>query len=399
MVMVSEGYSGSPRGIAMGALKICFLILVLRGYYASAQTKSYKCDFEQGSICSFLTNTKGNKENWRIGRGKLNADDTGPSVDHTTGTENGTYLFVNVSAAKTKEVSLQTVLIKKGYCVRFFYHMYGADIGSLTVSTQSVSQATDTKRFFYRTRTQGDRWKEAFFTVTEAGTMKLKGYRVLFTAKHNIASSVRGDIALDDIELTPGKCEDTKRDFTQLCSFDDYDCGYTASRTGSLNWEWKSQSRATSYFSKQPDSDHTLGTSVGKLVESSMKTRRTYNDYLSDIPSLFGQESSLFLPLGGYWIIGESGSFYSSLQTAILSSPVYKKPITNLNCLHFYYYIDGEGSGWMWGKVKEAYLQSFINYPNSKEGRMWLTTKAKNITNHRQWTYAEIKANISADFQ
>ncbi|GBN33045.1 hypothetical protein AVEN_71980-1, partial [Araneus ventricosus] len=52
-------------------------------------------------------------------------------------------------------------------------------------------------------------------------------------------------------------------DVTQLCSFDDYDCGYTASRTGSLNWEWKSQSRAASYFSKEPDSDHTLGTSVG----------------------------------------------------------------------------------------------------------------------------------------
>ncbi|GBM91293.1 MAM and LDL-receptor class A domain-containing protein 2 [Araneus ventricosus] len=348
----------------MAVFKICILILVLTGYYVSAQTKSYKCDFEQGSICSFLTNTKGNKENWRIGRGKLNAADTGPSLDHTTGTANGTYLFVNVSAAKTNEVSLQTVAIKKGYCVRFFYHMYGADIGSLTVSTQSVSQATDTKRFFYRTRTQGDRWKEAFFSVTESGTMKLKGYRVLFTAKHNIASSVRGDIALDDIELTPGKCKDTKRDVTQLCSFDDYDCGYTASRTGSLNWEWKSQSRATSYFSKQPDSDHTLGTSVG-----------------------------------GYWIIGESGSFFSSLQTAMLSSPVYKKPKTNLNCLHFYYYIDGEGSGWMWGKVNEAYLQSFINYPNSKEGRMWLTTKGKNITNHRQWTYAEVKADISADFQ
>ncbi|GBO19392.1 hypothetical protein AVEN_273623-1, partial [Araneus ventricosus] len=129
------------------------------------------------------------------------------------------------------------------------------------------------------------------------------------------------------------KLSEWRSDVTRLCSFDDYDCGYTASRTGSLNWEWKSQSRATSSFEKQPDSDHTLGTSVG-----------------------------------GYWIIGESGSIFSSLQTAMLSSPVYTKPITNLNCLHFYYYIVGEGSGWMWGKVNEAYLQSFINYPNSKEG-------------------------------
>ncbi|CAL1296566.1 unnamed protein product [Larinioides sclopetarius] len=364
MVMVTERGLDSPRGIAMKVFKICFLILVLSGHYVSAQN-SYKCDFEQGSICSFLTNAKGNNENWKIGKGKLNAADTGPSVDHTTGTAKGTYLFVNVSAAKTNEVSLQTLGIKKDYCVRFFYHMYGADIGSLTVYTQSVSRTTETKRFFYRTRTQGDRWKEAFFTVTESGTMKLKGYRVVFTVKHNIASSVRGDIALDDIELTPGKCKDTKSEVTQLCTFDDYDCGYTATRLGSLNWEWKTPKRTTSHFSKQPASDHTLGTSVG-----------------------------------GYWIIGESGSFLSNLQTAMLSSPVYKKPKTNLNCLHFYYYIDAEVTGgWFWGNVKEAFIQSYINYPNSKEGQMWLSTKANNNTNHRQWTYAEVKADISADFQ
>ncbi|KAF8778577.1 MAM and LDL-receptor class A domain-containing [Argiope bruennichi] len=349
----------------MAVLKICILILGLTGYYVSAQTRKYSCDFEQNSICSFLSNVKGNKENWRIGKGKVNAADTGPSIDHTTGTANGTYLFVNVSAAKTNAVSLQTVAIKKDYCVRFFYHMYGADIGSLTVSTQSVSQASDTKKYFYRSRTQGDRWKEAFFTASESGTMNLKGYRIIFTAKHNIASSVRGDIALDDIELTPGKCKDTKRDVTQLCTFDDYDCGYSASRTSSMEWEWKTQKRDSTYFSKQPDVDHTLGSDVG-----------------------------------GYWYIGVTGSFFSSMQTAMLSSPVYKKPKTVQNCLHFYYYIDGDATlAWGWGKVKEAYIQSFINFPNSKEGRMWLSTKAKNITNHRVWTYAEVKANISADFQ
>ncbi|GBN36749.1 hypothetical protein AVEN_186040-1, partial [Araneus ventricosus] len=83
----------------------------------------------------------------------------------------------------------------------------------------------------------------------------------------------------------------------------------------------------------------------------------------------------------------------------MLSSPVYTKPKANLNCLHFYYYIVGEATGQRGGNVKEAYFQSFINFPNSEAGRMWLTTKARNITNHRQWTYAEIKANISADFQ
>ncbi|KAF8778550.1 Fibropellin-1 like protein [Argiope bruennichi] len=351
----------------MSFLKICSLILVFNGYYATAQTKKYICNFENG-LCLFLSNVKNNKENWRIGKGKLNAADTGPSVDHTTGTANGTYLFVNVSAAKTNVVSLETVAIRKDYCVRFFYHMYGADIGSLTVSTQSVHQASDTKKYFYRTRTQGDRWKEAFFTASESGTMNLKGYRIVFTAKHNIAPSVLGDIALDDIELTLGKCRDTKRDVTQLCTFDNYDCGYSASKINSLRWEWKTLKHATTYFKKQPENDHTLGTSFG-----------------------------------GYWYVGVSGSLWrliSSMQTAMLSSSVYKKPKTVQNCLHFYYYIDGEGTtGWLSGGVKEAYLQAFINFPNSTNGRKWLITKAKNITNHKQWTRAEVKADIPDDFQ
>ncbi|GIY15557.1 MAM and LDL-receptor class A domain-containing protein 2 [Caerostris extrusa] len=105
---------------------------------------------------------KANKENWKIGRGKLNSADTGPSVDHTLGTANGNYLFVNVSAAKTNKVQLQTVALKNAYCVRFFYHMYGPDIGSLDVMTQSVSLESDTKEYFSRSKTQGDRWKEAF---------------------------------------------------------------------------------------------------------------------------------------------------------------------------------------------------------------------------------------------
>ncbi|CAL1296561.1 unnamed protein product, partial [Larinioides sclopetarius] len=328
------------------------------------QTISYKCDFEQGTICSFLSNTWSNKYYWRVGSGKLNAYDTGPSVDHTTGTANGTYLFVDMSAAKTKKVSLQTEIIKKDYCVRFFYHMYGAHIGSLTVSARSVQDGSDSKRFFYHNRAQGDRWKEAFFTATESGTMNLKGYKVIFMAKNNIITSVPGHIALDDIELTPGKCINTKNDATHPCSFDDYNCNYTSILIGGLSWQWKAVNRKYLYFALEPESDHTLGTSVG-----------------------------------GYWYVIDFGSFFHNLQKAMLSSPVYKRPKTNLNCLNFYYYIDADGPGGKLGVAMEAYLQSFIKYTNSKEGQFLLTTKAKNITNHRQWTYAEVKANITADFQ
>ncbi|KAG8193377.1 hypothetical protein JTE90_012179, partial [Oedothorax gibbosus] len=188
---------------------------------------------------------------------------------------------------------------------------------------------------------------------------------VVFTAKHQSATKVRGDIALDDIELTPGKCSDSKREAAQLCSFDDYDCGYTSTRRTSLNWEWKSFNGDPDYLQNQPKVDHTLGTSTG-----------------------------------GYWYAGTTNTALGggSFQSAYLTSPLYKVPSDPHHCVHFYYYMDGDGEYFFW-KVKEAYLQAHLNFPNSKNGGQWLTTKAKNMTNHRQWTYVEAKANISEDYQ
>ncbi|XP_035213735.1 MAM and LDL-receptor class A domain-containing protein 1-like, partial [Stegodyphus dumicola] len=344
----------------MALLKSCFLVLALLGLYASAQ-KSYKCDFELKKICTFLSNDRLNRENWKIGRGKLNSADTGPSVDHTLGTNLGSYIYVNVSAAKTNEVKLQTVNLKDAYCVRFFYHMYGSDIGSLTVYIQSVSSPTDTKDYFIRRKTQGDRWKEALFSVQVAASMKAKGYRVIFKAKHASSTKVRGDIALDDIELTPGKCRDTEREAGKLCTFDDYDCGYAPLRKLSLNWEWKAQGRKTSSLDVLPSVDHTLGTAAG-----------------------------------GYWFTGTPGSSWSTLETTMLNSPSYSKPKNPLNCLHFYFYMDGDGTAWFWKRVDEAYVQAQITYGASST---LLVTKAKNTTRHRVWTYVEAKAEITQNYQ
>ncbi|GIY15556.1 MAM and LDL-receptor class A domain-containing protein 2 [Caerostris extrusa] len=147
--------------------------------------------------------------------------------------------------------------------------------------------------------------------------MKLKGYRVVFTAKHNIASSVRGDIALDDIELTPGKCKDTKRGMLHNCAL-------------------------------------LMIMTVATLHQGLAFLIGNGNHNLNQLLiSELNQTVIIHLEL---------------TQTAILSSPVYKKPKSALNCLHFYFYIDGDGSSWLWGSVREAYIQAHINYPSSKAG-------------------------------
>lgn len=83
---------------------------------------------------------------------------------------------MNVTAAKTNDVKLETLVVRGDYCVRFFYHMYGADIGDLTVQTLT-SYYYQVKNYFFRSRTQGDRWKEAFISVIADQNMRY-GYKV-----------------------------------------------------------------------------------------------------------------------------------------------------------------------------------------------------------------------------
>ena len=79
----------------------------------------------------------------------------------------------------TNDVKLQTTTLYDNYCVRFFYHMYGADVGNLNVQIKTLhdNKVTD---YFVRSRSQGDRWKEASFSVITDGFLRYNGYRVSF---------------------------------------------------------------------------------------------------------------------------------------------------------------------------------------------------------------------------
>lgn len=46
------------------------------------------CDFEQGGICSWIQSTADNFD-WIVNNGETGSLNTGPSNDHTTGTQSG----------------------------------------------------------------------------------------------------------------------------------------------------------------------------------------------------------------------------------------------------------------------------------------------------------------------
>ncbi|CAH1786798.1 unnamed protein product, partial [Owenia fusiformis] len=92
------------------------------------------CDFENG-ICGWTHFQDGTQFDWTLGRGSTKSTGTGASVDHTFGNSSGTYLFIESSAprkkgdvAKVISPMFQSTSIK-GKCIRWWYHMYGRELG------------------------------------------------------------------------------------------------------------------------------------------------------------------------------------------------------------------------------------------------------------------------------
>lgn len=86
------------------------------------------CDFESDT-CGYLNTRVGDQFDWLRSTGGTLTPNTGPSVDHTTGTDQGFYMFIE-SSGRTKgdrawfysQYFPQTA----GSCFSFWYHMYGA---------------------------------------------------------------------------------------------------------------------------------------------------------------------------------------------------------------------------------------------------------------------------------
>nr|KAG5689551.1 hypothetical protein BaRGS_022054 [Batillaria attramentaria] len=95
------------------------------------------CDFEDPQLCGYTQDTS-DKFDWtRQARGTQSSR-TGPSSDHTYGTAQGHYMYIETSAPRVRGdnawlVSPQHAASNDDVCVTFYYHMYGASIGTLNV--------------------------------------------------------------------------------------------------------------------------------------------------------------------------------------------------------------------------------------------------------------------------
>ncbi|XP_038638510.1 apical endosomal glycoprotein [Scyliorhinus canicula] len=176
----------------------------------------------------------------------------GPKYDHTLNGK-GFYLFVNNTSAEVKDqrarlTSFPQTSTSANQCFSFWYHMYGPQIG--TLSLKVLQQGQNEELLWTRTGTHGNEWRRGFHTIPPQN----KHFQLIFEA--TLISST-GDISIDDVNVVGGECE-----AQGMCSFEANSCQYTS--TGMQRWERLPGDPKNS--SNRPITDHTTETTHGHFM-------------------------------------------------------------------------------------------------------------------------------------
>ncbi|CAO2585001.1 MAM domain-containing protein 2 [Lemmus lemmus] len=168
-----------------------------------------ECTFDQDE-CAF-TQEKRNRSSWHRGRGETPTSYTGPKGDHTTGV--GYYMFIEASymvyGQKAHLFSQPLRGVPGKHCLTFFYHMYGAGTGLLSVFLKTEEEHKETL-LWRRRGEQSVSWLRALVEYSCR-----RQHQIIFEAIRGV--SIRSDIAIDDVKFQAGPCTEME-DTTQQSS-------------------------------------------------------------------------------------------------------------------------------------------------------------------------------------
>ncbi|XP_056314493.1 MAM domain-containing protein 2a isoform X1 [Danio aesculapii] len=157
------------------------------------------CNFETGD-CGYTQKKKAKKGHWLRIRGQTPTSYTGPKGDHTLGV--GYFMYIEASHMLPKQSAQLMSTELRGssvpQCLIFFYHMYGSGTGTLSI----LLRKGDKERLLWsRQGEQSVSWMKAMVDY-ECYTR----HWVIFEATRG--SSIRSDIAIDDVVFKKGPCKD-----------------------------------------------------------------------------------------------------------------------------------------------------------------------------------------------
>ncbi|XP_029109093.1 MAM domain-containing protein 2-like [Scleropages formosus] len=159
------------------------------------------CTFEMG-ICEFSQDKDNDSGKWVLTRGPTPTSYTGPMGDHTTGT--GHYMYLEASQMRQGHRARLVSNKQRGsgspQCLHFHYHMYGSGTGELRVLLQLDGEESYVL-LWSRHGEQGISWMKGSVSYQSD-----RQHQIVFEAIRG--TSVRSDIAIDDIVFKKGSCQE-----------------------------------------------------------------------------------------------------------------------------------------------------------------------------------------------
>jgi len=138
---------------------------------------------------------------WNPNKGTTPTPNTGPSADHTSGNQNGIYLFTEA----TEGIIADSAFVYSppfdlnsltNPAIEFYYHMYGSNIGTLKLDISTDNGNSWTNLFSKTGQQQTSLYEDWLPFYTELSAYVGKTVKFRFEAKRG--NGVRGDIAIDD---------------------------------------------------------------------------------------------------------------------------------------------------------------------------------------------------------
>ncbi|XP_052766854.1 MAM and LDL-receptor class A domain-containing protein 1-like [Mya arenaria] len=210
-----------------------------------------KCTFEQGLLCGWRQDTNDTQGfDWTFQAGTTQSQDTGPLADHTYGTANGNYIYIEASSPRVagdKATLLShTLPANSTKCLNFWYNMFGDGIGDLIIDVKDLCTGA-TKTLFNVSGNKDQKWLEATMGIPASSVPHDYQIRVSAT----VGPTFHGDLALDDLFIQDTSCAASKMD----CDFSVDLCGWSQSKVDDFDW---TRSRSTTSSSNTgPNGDHT----------------------------------------------------------------------------------------------------------------------------------------------
>lgn len=189
---------------------------------SGADTHLIYCGFEDSNLCGFKQVSS--SASWSRGTGSV-SHTTGPLSDHTYGSVTGHYMYLDAEHvsgySNTKRVVQMTSPLltpSTGYCLRFWYNMYGSDIETLNVYAK-IQGGSGLGYPVYVHTGQVDRdWHMAevsldseytshsFNFLFEATTHAHRSSHYSSGHTYTTVSGKDGDIAIDDVYIYNSSC-------------------------------------------------------------------------------------------------------------------------------------------------------------------------------------------------